>query len=247
AKSVKVASLAADPKRIFNIDEAVKKTISIFPQLNAQNQYFVQPVKNIGVYQDTSIKQVKYTSNDVVKKQNASTTISSDKNKVEGKPQKLKEVRDSLEYKTYHSKEIQYFVGIAAAMNVNDLDLETHTAELWNSFYENDISQVISNIVDERVYFIYSNTGKDGNFKATIAYRTKDIVDVYKGLEGIQIPPTRFAVFEQKGNDSESFIAETWTNIYESDLETSNGFNLEIYELDKDYKVKKSEIRIAIN
>jgi len=94
---------------------------------------------------------------------------------------------------------------------------------------------------------IYSNTDEEGNYKVTIGFRTKDIKDIYEGLDGIQIPPTNFAVFEQKGNDVENFIADTWAKIYESDLKVSKGANMEVYELDKEYKIQKSEIRIAIH
>ncbi len=154
--------------------------------------------------------------------------------------------KENLDYKTFQQKEDKYYIGITLDMNTNDPDLTKHTNELWDSFYQNDISPVIPNIIDERIYFIYSPTDQKGNYKATIAYQTQDINDVYEGLNGIKIPPSTFAVIEQKGYNAETFVTDTWEKVYNSNLNFKDGYNLEVYELNQDYSVKNSEIRISI-
>lgn len=222
-----------------------------FPSLNGQSSSGFQPTKELGVYQDQPVKTFhKSPPVSTVKKEKIKgkkTSSSNEKiNQQERKKENIVASKDTLAYKSYHQKETHFYVGISADMNVNDPDLEKHTTELWDYFYKNDISQVIPNIVDERVYFIYSPTDKAGNYKATIGYRTKDIKNIYEGLEGVQISPTKFAIFEQTGGDTEKFIATTWEKIYASDLNSSTSSNMEVYELDANYKVKKSEIRVAI-
>lgn len=214
-----------------------------FPQLSAQS-YPNATTREIGIYNDKPVKLVK-----------ADADINQDSNyshsKLVGNPNQLKHSdaissKDSLDYKVYFQEKDAYFIGIAAELNINDPDLEKHTNELWTYFYQNDISQVISNIVDERIYFLYPEPDEAGNYKATIAYKTSNIKDVYEGLEGVKIPATKFAVFEQKGTNSEKFISDTWAKIYESDLDYAKGFSLEVYELGANEEVKKAEIRISI-
>lgn len=225
---------------------------SFFPQLSSPNYIGTQATKELGVYKDKPIYHTKQSKVVPVKNQKTvvagtkTATIQQDKPKKAVELNKAAAPKDTLSYKTYHQTATHSFVGISAKLNANSPDLEQHTSELWNYFYENDISQVIPNIVDERVYFIYSATDAEGNYTATIAFRTKNIDNLYEGLAGIQIPPTKFAVFEQQGGNSEKFIADTWTKIYASNLKFSEGFNLEVYELDNNYKVKNTEIRISI-
>lgn len=217
-----------------------------FPQLNGQDVGASQMTEELGVYEDKSINSTKQSNLADIKKEKKASAPKATAKPLPAKDKKTASAKKSLAYKSYHQKESHYYIGISVDMNENDPDLEKHTNELWEAFYSNDISEGISNIVDERIYFIYSKADAAGNYKASIAYRTKDIKNVYKGLEGLKIPPSKFAVFEQKGANAEQFIADTWSRIYASDLNFKNGYNMEVYELDANFKVKKAEIRISI-
>ncbi|MCG8331382.1 MAG: effector binding domain-containing protein [Chitinophagales bacterium] len=208
-----------------------------FPELYGESYKVMHPAKESGIYQDTFQSNLNLNSLDTPLNHNA-TSVSQKANKPA--------IKDSLKYKSYAQKETHYFVGISADMNINDPDIEKHTNELWEYFYTNDISQVISDIIDERIYFIYSKADNAGNYKATIAFRTQGIDNLYEGLEGLSIPPGKYAVFEHKGKNADHFITNTWAKIYESDLAVANGFNMEVYTLDNDYNVEKAEIRVAI-
>lgn len=161
--------------------------------------------------------------------------------------QKKPDTTAVLEYKTYNQKETEYFIGVSMETSFEQGIYLQHIEELWDYFYKNDISPAISNIVDESIYVIYSDYDKPelGYFKMTIGYRTSDINDIYEGLTGIEIPPSMYAVFESE-KDHENFPTEMWPKVMNSDLNRASTYDLEVYHLDKNYEVEKSELRIAI-
>ena len=218
--------------------------MSIFPQYNPQ---MYQPTKEVGIYQEIPLSTLKEAGTDRKLAERAFT--SNPINYGQKKEQKLRSndnSRDTLKYRTFIQNETRYYVGISIMLNTGDEKLESQIKELWEYFYKNDISEVISNIIDDRVYFIYSKVDGNGNYKATLAYRTKDIEEIYDGLDGIIIPSTKFAVFEHNQYDGYENISNTWNEIYASDLDTAEGFNLEVYEFDQKFNITKSEIRVAI-
>lgn len=211
------------------------------PQLQAQDINFTNPVKEIGIYRDIpTVKEDKDLSILTSPKQ----TLSSEE--LAGKAKAITEEPDTLPYKLYYQKQTRSYVGVSTVLNLNDPKLAEHTQELWNFFYSNDIAQAITNIIDDRVYFLYSAVDNDGNYKATIGFQTEDLKEVYEGLEGVQIPRGKFAVFEHSGKDSEKFVSETWKKINSSGLNAGQGPQLEVYELDSSFNVKKSEIRVSL-
>lgn len=151
-----------------------------------------------------------------------------------------------LEYKVWDQPQKQYFVGLSATFNAQDPELQKHTEELWQYFYENDLSQVISDIEDERVYFVYSPVDKQQTYTATLGFRTKSIDKVYEGLTGIEVPSGQYGVFEHKGKGYEQFLSQRWAEIYESDLPIDQGYSMEVYSLDANYNVSNTEIRVPI-
>ena len=124
---------------------------------------------------------------------------------------------------------------------------------LWDYFEKNDISEAIPNIVDGRVYLVYSDYDKPnkGDFKMTLGYRTADLSYIYEGLEGVRIPPTDFAVFEApKGGKQkpEDFVLATWEKLLTAELPRSNQFDVEVYTLDeKTLATTHAELRISIS
>lgn len=212
------------------------------PQLNAQGINGNGPVKQVGIYEDNRMEKEDEILAINAGLQQPATSIGIGIAVAETKIKSS----DTLQYKLYLQEQAQYYVGISATLNANDPKLAQQTQELWSFFNENDISLVIPNIIDERVYFIYSPMDKDGSYTATIGYQTKDLKDIYEGLEGVHIPSGEFAVFEQSGKNSEKFIADTWKKINTSSLSTGNGAQLEVYELDTNFNVRKSEIRVSL-
>ena len=153
---------------------------------------------------------------------------------------------DSLKYKAFHAPE-QTFIGVAETTTYEGDRYLQDIEALWGYFMENDISEAIPNIVDERVYLLYSDYDKAGNgtFKVTIGYRTSDLSYIYEGLEGITVPEMDFAVFESDG-DPEAFVARTWEEVAASDLPRANTVDLEVYRLDaKTYDITQAEVRIS--
>ena len=220
--------------------------LPFFPHLNGQITEPIQHSKEIGQYDDKPIIKTKKTLLSINPNDNKSNSSKGQVNQMQIKDVTTKSTIDTIAYKIYDQKETNCYVGISADLNIYDTDLEKHSNELWGYFYNNDISPFISDIIDERIYFIYSRTDDEGNYKATIAYRTKNINNLFEGLNGVQIPPSKYAVFEYNGNGIEKFISQTWKKVNASDLETNNEFNMEVYTLDEEYEVTNAEIRIKI-
>ena len=156
---------------------------------------------------------------------------------------------DSLGYQNYRSPE-QHFIGVATPTTYQGDQYLKDMEELWAWFMENDISEGIPNIVDERVYLVYSDYDQpnDGDFKMTLGYRTKDLSYIYEGLEGLTIPATDFAVFTmEKGADPETFIGNTWQQVATSNLPRANQYDVEVYQFDeKATKITGAELRVSI-
>lgn len=154
---------------------------------------------------------------------------------------------DSLIYRSFRSRK-QSFIGVSVLTSHQNDQYIIDQQGLWDYFYQNDISEAIPNIVDERVYLIYSDYDQpeNGNFKMTLGYRTADLSYIYDGLEGITIPPTDFAVFESSSS-SETFVQEKWVEIAGSDLSRANLYDVEVYSLDPTtYKVTSSQLRVSL-
>ena len=155
--------------------------------------------------------------------------------------------KDTLPYKVFQA-EPQYFVGISIETTFHKDQHLRDLEGLWEYFYQDDIAGVIPNIVDERIYVVYSAYDKagEGSFKALIGYRTSGLEDIYEGLEGLRTPAMEYAVLESEG-DAASFVGRAWESVLSSTLDRSLDFDMEVYEMDPDsYKVLSSELRVSI-
>lgn len=157
------------------------------------------------------------------------------------------EPQDTLKYKQFHANSAS-FIGVPIQTSYYNDQYIKDIEELWAYFFTEDIFVVIPNIIDERVYVIY--TGYDqpekGYFKVLIGYQTSGVEEVYEGLEGLQVPEMDFAVFESMENP-ETFVTDTWTELEHAALPRANTFDLEVYTLaPKTYEVTQAELRISI-
>ncbi|MEO1257523.1 MAG: effector binding domain-containing protein [Bacteroidota bacterium] len=219
-------------------------TASFFPQMINYGHKVANPpsihAKSVGTYQPERNNEqavIPVSTNNLAEKQ-----VKKVVNQKVATTQKA-----PLKYKTYSQKNTEYFVGISTETTFEQNLHLTHLQELWDYFLKNDISPAIPNIVDEKVFVIYSDYEQpaSGKFKITIGFRTENIDNIYEGLTGIAIPPVQFAVFESE-KDPENFPAEMWPKVFDSDLNRANTFDLEVYSLDANYEVEKAELRIAL-
>lgn len=152
-----------------------------------------------------------------------------------------------LNYRTEKAG-VQHFVGISAVTTADNAHLEPTLKELWDYFLQNDISQAISNIVDDKVYVVYSNYDqpKKGEVKVTLGYKTSDTKNVYEGLTGVSTPATTFAVFESRTNP-EQFVKESWEKVFSTNINRTNTVDLEEYTIHPTtYEIEQVKLKVAI-
>lgn len=157
---------------------------------------------------------------------------------------------DTLKYKLFQAPQ-QFFAGLTASVDYASEEFEGEVEKLWERFAERDISVDIPNIVDERVYLLYSDYDqpKEGRVKLTLGYRVAAAADnpPAKDLEYLSIAPTPYAVFESSG-PIEEFLVDTWTKIWVSDMDLARTFDQEVYTLDPvTYAVKSLELRVSLS
>ncbi len=154
--------------------------------------------------------------------------------------------KEKLDFKTYNSPAFN-LIGISTITTNENNQATKDLKGLWNYFYSEDLSVVIPNILDEKIFVAYTDYDKpaEGYFKVTIGYKTKNLDYVYDGLTGIHVPSTQFAVFQPTGDPSKSLPA-TWTKILASDIQTAQTVDIEVYsDFDKDLMPKKGELWVA--
>lgn len=109
-------------------------------------------------------------------------------------------------------------------MVVKDLD------ELWEYFYQNDIGRYIPHKDDQKIYVLFSNYDNPevSAITITIGYKVKAKEGIHKDIDQVDIPSMYFGII-QIDPPFEQNTAKTWEQIYASELDRSNTFDLEVY------------------
>jgi len=149
-----------------------------------------------------------------------------------------------LKYKNFNSPSFNV-VGISAETTHANGESSVVLQQLWEAFLKDDISQVIPDIIDDKVYLVYSDY-KGDKFNATIGYKTQNLNNIYKGLTGVSINASKYAVFEVNDN-LEKNIPFTWEKIEFSDLKRAKTNDVEIYHYDaKTQDFYKADILVSL-
>ena len=154
---------------------------------------------------------------------------------------------DTLLFKNYVSPQFN-IVGVSALTTRQNNESDFTQKELWDYFLKEDISVAIPDIIDDKVYVVYSDydKGKKGQFQITIGYKTASLDNIYEGLTGVKVKASKYAAFEL-GKDIEQNLKLTWEKIEFSDLERSKTNDLEIYHYNpKTEAFYKADILIAV-
>ncbi len=102
-------------------------------------------------------------------------------------------------------------------------------------FFSKDLNETIPGVMKPNIFYgIYSNLDFHNNFRFTIAYETKQLKSLPKGMEQYVIPPRDYAVFTATGPVPEKLI-NAWQYIYgnwlpNSFYEREKGFDFEVYD-----------------
>jgi len=148
-----------------------------------------------------------------------------------------------LKYKT-HSADVFNIVGISATTAYTNDEVAATYKELWDAFLKEDISTVIPDIIDDKIYIIQSDLDEnmEGKFTLTIGYKTASLDNIYKGLNGVKVAASKYAVFETNKDAS-----TLWEQIMLSDLDVSNTNNVEVYHYNEQTQsIEKTDIWVAV-
>lgn len=101
---------------------------------------------------------------------------------------------------------------------------------VWERFFQESVGQVIENRVDDVIYAVYSDYEGDHTkpYRFTLGYKVKDVSDAPDGLHHVQVQKGDYALMSAAGEQPKALV-ETWTAIWQSDLDRSFGTDFEVY------------------
>lgn len=144
--------------------------------------------------------------------------------------------------------EVIYIVGIFQETSFKE---EQHTKDLenlWEKYTLQDPLAKISNKLDDKIYFVYTDYGsdEDDGFTLMMGYRVTNLDAIPSGLSSLTIPTSKYAVFKVSG-DLEQNVSQLWEAIEEIDLKRTYSTDIEIYEENSIYDAEgKAEIWTSI-
>jgi predicted transcriptional regulator YdeE len=118
------------------------------------------------------------------------------------------------------------------SIRVNDLEhASSEIGNLWERFFEDDISEKIPKRANNTIYSIYHDYEGDYSnpYTITIGHKINRVEDAPTELEVITIPSQKYKVFTSQGKMPES-IVDTWGNIWDSKINRSYTFDFERYD-----------------
>ncbi|BDS15306.1 GyrI-like domain-containing protein [Aureispira anguillae] len=157
------------------------------------------------------------------------------------------EEKDTLFYKSHISNGFNV-VGISTLTTFKNNEVDYTLKELWEAFGQEDISAVIPDIIDDKIYVIQSDFDKEkaGYFTLTIGYKTASLNTIYEGLNGVSVKPSKYAVVEMTEQPVEQ-LGFVWEKIALSDLPATNLNNVEVYHYDFENKqTTKIDVWVAV-
>ncbi len=154
----------------------------------------------------------------------------------------------------FEHKDAQTFIGMGKDCNFGEPEA---IGDLWDRF--NKMKHLITDLADDNGYGLcYAPKGKEGKekdifpetFRYTAALRvTGDAVSVPEGMEKINMPAERYAVFTHKGStdtlpETNDYIWKTW--LPRSGLELADSPDIELYSKEWDPILKEGNIEIYL-
>lgn len=221
-------------------------TAAISPKLNPESREFLgykSTTKYISV--PTKVNKCSILA-PIGKEKNIATKDSFSTTKVVKTSSKQEKQKDTLKYSIVEPKAM-CFVGVSIKTTYENGQYKDDIKTIWNYFFEKDISSLVKNKLDKRIYAVYSDYGgkHDNYFRVTIGYKTSANAKVYKGLNKILIPAKRFAALSTK-EKGKNAINNLWDKVIDSDLNENREYSIEIYDYDKNYDVKNNELWISL-
>lgn len=118
---------------------------------------------------------------------------------------------------------------------------------LWQKFEKDKIFNKIPGKISDEIYAVYHDYegGHMDPFAYFIGCKVDASATVPQGLTSITIPEQEYTEFKAQGQ-MPNCIAETWQNIWNSNINRSYGFDFEIYD-ERSHDWENAEVPILIS
>lgn len=105
---------------------------------------------------------------------------------------------------------------------------------LWEKFMSSNLSDQLPNRMTDDIYCVYCKYEGDHTapYTTLIGHEVPINEPLKKGLVEIQIPASKYAVFKAEGDLTGGAVFETWTKIWQTDLDRTYSADFEIYGKD---------------
>lgn len=140
----------------------------------------------------------------------------------------------------------KYVIGVP--IKTSNKQFQEEAPLLWQRFFTEDLAEEIPNQVDDHLIAVY--TEYEGDYTQPFTYllgrQVSHLEDIPKGMIGIEIEESPYAVFTAHGPFPDAMV-QKWHTIWESDIDRSYTTDFEIYPPDFDQEeAPKIKIYIAL-
>jgi predicted transcriptional regulator YdeE len=122
-------------------------------------------------------------------------------------------------------------IGISVVTS-NDGSAGADLGQLWSRFYEEAISGKIPNLVDERIFSVYTDYESDytGTYTCIIGMKVSSLDEIPEGMIGRSFESSEFLKTTAKGPMPDALF-NTWEDIWDKDgdLARAYAYDYEVY------------------
>ncbi|MDX1957714.1 MAG: GyrI-like domain-containing protein [Leptospiraceae bacterium] len=104
-------------------------------------------------------------------------------------------------------------------------------AKLWQRFFEENISQKISNKKNSHIINLYTDYNQDekGEYTTILGFEVESIGEVPLGMVGKFFAKDNYAVLKSSGKSPQA-VQEAWNKVYSSNLKRTYTADFDIYD-----------------
>lgn len=122
-------------------------------------------------------------------------------------------------------------IGIKVRTTNENMQAAKDIPELWKKFMLEKISNKIPNKIDDSIFVIYTNYESDHTkpYDTILGCSVSNLLDIPDGMFGQQFNAGNYSKFISKGNLEAGAVYNTWTQIWNQDLDRMYTADFEIY------------------
>lgn len=150
---------------------------------------------------------------------------------------------------TNTKKEELTVVGISTRTSNQNGKATKDIPGLWQKFMAENVSEKLSNKVDDTIYALYTDYEGDHTqpYTLTIGYSVSNLDNIPEDMTVKIVPEANYAKFLAKGDLTKDAVINKWMEIWNTNLNRSYTTDIEIYDdRAKDPTDGEAEILISV-